>query len=465
MDVGFDTIGNATVICYDRAPVLVTDPWVVGNAYFGSWALSHEIPEEQMKAVQACAYVWFSHGHPDHLNWDSFDLVRGKNVLLPDHVGGRIHEDLVREGCQVRILRDREWLQLSDRIRVLCIADSNQDAILLVDVNGRLVVNLNDASDTGWGRFVRSEIARYPVSFLLALSGFGDADMINLHHEDGTRIPPDAEQRNPVGRGVAERLDRFGARFFVPFSSSHRYQRSDSIWASQYTTTLEDYAVGFDSRRGELLPAFIRYDCETDELTELQPRESPAMVREPAEFGDDWSEPLEPAEAEAVRRYFASIERLSTFLDFVGVRVGGRETIVELAPGKFDRGIFFDAPRGSLVTAVENQIFDDLLIGNFMKTTFVGRWPRPSLYPNFTPYVAKYADNGRARTREELRAYFRAYRRRAPADAYYHMAFDAIHAALEERGRNALRSVMPIDSEPYRFVKGIYKKVAGRVVR
>ena len=44
MNVGFDTIGNATIICYDNKPVLVTDPWFVGDAYFGSWTFSHEIP-------------------------------------------------------------------------------------------------------------------------------------------------------------------------------------------------------------------------------------------------------------------------------------------------------------------------------------------------------------------------------------------------------------------------------------
>ena len=29
MELGFETIGNATLICYDRTPVLVTDPWIV----------------------------------------------------------------------------------------------------------------------------------------------------------------------------------------------------------------------------------------------------------------------------------------------------------------------------------------------------------------------------------------------------------------------------------------------------
>ncbi len=62
------------------------------------------------------------------------------------------------------------------------------------------------------------------------------------------------------------------------------------------------------------------------------------------------------------------------------------------------RAITFAVPRTSLMRAVEWEIFDDLLIGNFMETTLHGRWPTSGLYPGFTPYVTKYADNGRAHT-------------------------------------------------------------------
>lgn len=46
IELGFDTIGNATVIAYDQGPILATDPWIGGAPYFGSWALAHEIPTE-----------------------------------------------------------------------------------------------------------------------------------------------------------------------------------------------------------------------------------------------------------------------------------------------------------------------------------------------------------------------------------------------------------------------------------
>jgi len=61
------------------------------------------------------------------------------------------------------------------------------------------------------------------------------------------------------------------------------------------------------------------------------------------------------------------------------------------------------------------MIFDDLLIGNFIKVTLHGEWGPGRLYPDFSPFVAKYGDNGRAHTLKELREFHWSYFRRAPA--------------------------------------------------
>ena len=151
IDLGFDTVGNATLIAYDSGPVLVTDPWIEGSAYFGSWSLSHIVPPEQLDAARAAPFVWFSHGHPDHLNPQSLALFRERRLLLPDHVGGRIASQLREDGFEVQILSDRMWTTLSRRIHVYCIADHNQDAILLIDIGGRLVVNINDRAEHWMG--------------------------------------------------------------------------------------------------------------------------------------------------------------------------------------------------------------------------------------------------------------------------------------------------------------------------
>ena len=99
------TTGNATLIAYDGKPVIVTDPWFGDEepAYFGSWVLSHRIPAQLKEDIAKCEFVWFSHGHPDHLNPTSLERFRSKKILLPDHVGSRILKDLVSGGYVARL--------------------------------------------------------------------------------------------------------------------------------------------------------------------------------------------------------------------------------------------------------------------------------------------------------------------------------------------------------------------------
>ncbi len=457
MGRGFETIGNATLVVHDdHDVVLATDPWVRGTAYFGSWGLSHEIPEAQHAAIRAARAIWFSHGHPDHLNPSSLPLFRDTRILVPDHVGGRIASDLRRDGYRVDVMPDRVWVPLSDRVRALCVTDAGQDAVLLVDVDGRLVVNVNDAQDRGWSALVKRVIREFPRSFLLRLSGYGDADMANFFDEDGRRVPSLAHLRKEagfaVGADIARMAETFGVTHFVPFSSFHRYQRADSVWANEITTAVPEYEHGFVSDRVELLPAFVQYDCATESWTPLRPSPSSEVVLSPSDFGDDWAEELDAGDVVAITRYFRAIEPVARHLDAVRFRVGGREHTIDLGSHRRGRSVTFEVPRTSLMHAIEWEIFDDLLIGNFMKTTLHGRWPSSGLYPDFTPYVTKYADNGHARTTDELRTYFAEYRRRLGPAVW-------LRTALEQRVKDGLRSRLRPDSAVLRGAKRVYSRV------
>ena len=76
--IGFETIGNATLTCFDDIPVLSTDPWIEGTPYFGSWGHPIEIPDGQIQNIRRSKYIWLSHGHPDHINGASFKFFRNK---------------------------------------------------------------------------------------------------------------------------------------------------------------------------------------------------------------------------------------------------------------------------------------------------------------------------------------------------------------------------------------------------
>ena len=446
MDLGFETIGNACIIAHDRGPVLATDPWLTGTAYFGSWRLSHAVPREQQENVAKCRYLWLSHGHPDHLSLESLERLRDKTILLADHYGGRIARDLQGLGFSVRVLKCGEWFPISDRVRVAALANYNQDATLVMDLDGHLLIDANDAGNRGSGRFLAQQRHRFTKRTILAcLTGYGDADMIHFFDEQGRLVPPNAARKEPCGPGIAAMLDHYDLQYFAPSSSMHRYNRTDSGWADDYATPVDAHADGFDGGRRTCLPAFVQFDLHTGCYEKIGPMANDQPLQAPEVFGDDWSTPLEFADVKLLRDYLHRVELLKTCIGYVNFRVGGKDHRIELRTGKFRRGVTFEAPRHSLMTAVRYEIFDDLLIGNFMKTTLHGSWPASDLHPDFTPYV-RYADNGRARTLDELKAYFAAYRQRLTP-------LERLRLSAKKSSTDLFRTLVPRESLAWKVAR------------
>ena len=447
----FETVGNAIVIAYDGRPVLTTDPWIEGDAYFGSWAHDYEIPPAQLQAIRDAQYHWFSHGHPDHLNIASLPMLTRGQFLLSDHYGNRIRRDLTAAGYGVRVLPDREWTQLSKGIRVYSIANRNQDSLLLIDVNGRLVINQNDSGDYGESLRVRRMARHFKEVYMLQLHGWGGADMLNLFDPSGRKLTSAEQRRRPIAPRSQKSARAMGATKVIPFSSFQCYQREDSVWANDLIPELADYQTDALPNWPEVLPAFVKVDCETDEITPIAPRRALRVVKKPEDFGDSWSDPLTAGDKAKIRRYFTAREALRNSFGFIEVTAGGSSVTVDLNRDKGDVGIGFECPRNSLMTAVEHEVFDDLLIGNYMRTTL---YNIAGLYPRFTPYVAKYADNGGAKTKRELMTYFGHYYMRDPLAHTLRRFADA--------GEMVLRKAMPENTRMFRFAKRIYHAHAAR---
>ena len=87
--------------------------------------------------------------------------------------------------------------------------------------------------------------------------------------------------------------------------------------------------------------------------------------------------------------------------------------------GPENKGLSFELPRNSLVEACKYNIFDDLLIGNFMKTKL---YNLKNLYDptiNFNTVVCKYGDNGLAYSKDELFEYEKLYAKRMGIEYFY----------------------------------------------
>ena len=403
--IGFETIGNATITIFDDLPVLTTDPWVYGNPYFGSWGHKYKIPKEQLKNIKKSKFVWLSHGHPDHIDPDSFDLFNDKTVLIADHYGDRIFNDLSKKHKCIK-LKSNKWFEISKNVRIKSYSDWNQDSTLIIEILKKdIILNLNDGQAYGWSKTVKETIKNYKNRFLLRLVGWGDADMINFYNHHNEFILPLAANKKPCGETYSYYLKKWNCNIALPFSTFHKYIREDSVKMNKFVTPLEMHYENFDNRFGDLLPAFIKWDSEKNDFVKIEPNENITELKSSDFFGDNYSDQLDEKDENIIFSYFNKFEHLKRKFGFINFRVGNKDFNIKLSNRK--EGIKFEAPRNSLIFSIQNNIFDDMLIGNFMKTQLINV---PSLYPDFTYYVTKYGDNGGARSFSELKEYFDYYK-------------------------------------------------------
>src|SRR5260370_12809267 len=110
-----------------------------------------------------------------------------------------------------------------------------------------------------------------------------------------------------------------GAKKGIPFSSFQCSQREDSTWDNDLVPELADYHADALPNWPEIIPAFVRVDCEPDEITPLNPRRAPRIIKRPEDFGDSWSDALTDTDQTKIRRYFMAPQTLHCHFEFIAV--------------------------------------------------------------------------------------------------------------------------------------------------
>lgn len=420
MNETFETLGNATIqFCADGRPILATDPWLVGTCYFGSWALDHALTPEQIRNAVESEYLWISHGHPDHMHHESLAMMpRGKKVLLPDHYDSEIKDHLIAEGFAVTVLPYRKWLRIAPTVEVMCIDNINQDAVLIVRIGDALVINLNDSPMAGEFAFLRNIVRRHPnhKTYLAALCSI-DADMFNFVDAAGRSIvgPPDERKPGAIWH-VARIADRLGVKHFCCSSSQHIYVRPDSIWANDYRISWHDMQRYWSRPNVHLIEPFVTVEVASGTVTANHPDHDGGDRSQISDNTgeDDWAETPSEPEWSAIETFVRRFALLRRHLDYVEVAIGQAVRRFEVNPALAARpdarGIRFYAPRHSFLECLKWGFFDDLLIGNFMKVHLANT----TLYPRFTPLVAKVGGNAKVYTPVEYRRFLWRYLKRNP---------------------------------------------------
>ena len=157
MQVNFWTHACAEIVCSKKR--IVTDPWLVGPAFLGGWWLKHKPPADWLMRLQTADAIYISHSHSDHMNHATLDRLASVKldapIYVPDYESKSAEKAIARHGfTNVKAVPLFQWVDLGDGVRFQILPDTSgrDDSGLVVDDNGKILVNTVDAPNLNAGK-------------------------------------------------------------------------------------------------------------------------------------------------------------------------------------------------------------------------------------------------------------------------------------------------------------------------
>ena len=272
------TLGHACAVLYrdGEAPLLATDPWLLGSVYWRSWWLQHYPSPEDIDWLAKSACIYITHEHPDHFHMPSIRrLGHGPTYLFPALAERGYLDHMASQGYRAEIVAPLRWHALADRISILSIPVWNDDSLLLIDTPTTLILNLNDAKPLppviSAVRRVAGRIAKPRV----LLCSYSPASLVNSFTDDSgiVSLKPPRHYVNYVCR----LCDSLSADCYIPFASQAIFNRADSRWANDQRTTWDHLQQYWDSPT-RLLPPYATLDLKNLQFQTIPPEQYRPMA-------------------------------------------------------------------------------------------------------------------------------------------------------------------------------------------
>jgi len=393
------TLGHATIALYrdGAAPLLLTDPWLVGSVYWRSWWLRHYPDAAELDWLAGAACVYVTHEHPDHFHTPSIRrLGQAPTYLFPAFAEHGVVDYLAGRGYRADILPARRWRALGEGVSILSLPLWNDDSVLVVDTPQALILNLNDAKPAPPVVKALRRLGDRLGKPRVLLASYSPASLVNSFSDpEGGQI----RLRSPEHyvRYICRLCERLGAGMFLPFASQAVFRRADSEWANPLRTGFADLQRCWTGQ-SELLPPYT-----TLELAGFQHRSVAPAAYRPAAPEIVAARAAERLAAEAETRITAgdaaalqrklNVWRWPLWLVFrrgFAIESGGqclvydpRGGAVRLEPAGDYGDFVITVPPLSLCEALRNDHLSDLGITMFVRIRLLRRLDPRKVYALF----------------------------------------------------------------------------------
>lgn len=245
-------ISHATLLIEVDGINIVTDPWIKGSSYCDQW---HLFPKPVRPELIANAdYVVYSHGHEDHLHADSLlSINKHAEICYPYSWYGGTTEFFNSLGFKnVKEILNEQTVQLKNNIKITYLAN-NLDTVIVLDINGKIIVNVNDAlpsaSPLMIDHFIKKIKKQWP-NIDYVFSSYGGASYFpNAVHFSEKNDLEIAETRELFFvTNFCKIIAGLAPTYAIPFATDFILLDDDQRWIN-----------GVKFPRGDLKPFFDKY--------------------------------------------------------------------------------------------------------------------------------------------------------------------------------------------------------------
>jgi len=220
-------ISNACVLFEWKNFRILTDPWIEGPAYFGSWT-NYPPSNIKVKDLPPIDLIWISHEHPDHFHPRSLSLFN-KNipVMVPKLKDNRLKKSIEKLGfTNVKELESFKRHIIFQDIELISFNSGSiwNDSILFLKFGDFSTLNFNDA---GLNFKINSLIKSVDMIFCNYSQGASGYPQTWTHLDDMKKKSIMTEANLGILRMIKQMVDTFKPRFVVPFAGFNELYRPE----------------------------------------------------------------------------------------------------------------------------------------------------------------------------------------------------------------------------------------------
>ncbi len=230
-------VNHASYILEHKNIKLITDPWLFGSAFDGSWDLLIE-SKFTISDFQNITHIWFSHEHSDHFTpWVLSKIpeeVRKKiTVLFHETLDKRVLNFCKNLSFKTIELENKKKYILADDFSIICGRMLSIDSWLFCEVNGLSILNLNDCVVKNY------ELSR-PIKKIT-----GDVDILltQFSYANWVGNPEEKFFREGFALACLNRLklqiEIFNPTYTIPFASFIYFSHEENKYLNDSVNTIE----------------------------------------------------------------------------------------------------------------------------------------------------------------------------------------------------------------------------------